>query len=316
MFVDQAKILVKAGRGGKGCQSFKKDRWMRHKVADGGDGGRGGNVILKADPNLHTLYDFTFPQKFSAPDGKPGSGNGKKGANAIALIIKVPQGTLVKDAKTGLLLRDLVGKDEEVIVVQGGAGGKGNKHRKEVLPAQDGQEKILRLELKIIADIGIIGLPNAGKSLLLNRLAQTHAKVAAYPFTSKIPILGARQIGEKKIVFAEIPGIIENAHLGKGMGLSFLRHAERTKVLLHLVDMSGQSGEPLANYHLLQKELGLYQKELSRKTQLIVANKMDLELAQENLRHFQQEIKEKVYPVSALTSSGIKDLLNAVLRIL
>ena len=317
MFVDQSKINVKAGGGGDGCNSMYRDRYNRYGRPDGGGGGKGGDAIFEADPNIHTLLDFQYRQHFVAERGIHGSSNHKKGGHGEDLHIKVPQGTVIKDAQSGLVLRELIKPGDHVIVAKGGAGGKGNSRGRSAEPGSPGEEKIVLLELKLIADVGIVGYPNAGKSALISKISSARPKIADYPFTTKAPVLGVVKIyGGAAFVVAEIPGLIEGAHLGKGLGDRFLRHVERTKVLIHLVDIGACEGrEPYKDYVGLNKELGLYSKALIRKGQFIALNKSDLEQAKENIKKFKKHLRgKKVYPISAVTGEGVKELLSAVYK--
>lgn len=316
MFIDTAKINVAAGRGGNGCNSFLRDRHLAHPRPNGGPGGNGGSVVIKTDPHMHTLLDFHYNRHFKARHGFHGSSNDKKGANAEDCVIKVPLGTVIKNAKTGLVLRDLDLSREEVIICKGGRGGRGNAFGKPALEGEPGEERDLLLELKLIADVGIVGFPNAGKSTLVSRISKARPKIASFPFTTKVPVLGIAELpDERRLVVCEIPGLVEGAHLGKGLGLQFLRHAERTKVLIHLVDMAAVDGRvPFQDYKALNKELELYGMGLAARPQIIAANKMDYPCTKENLVKFKALVKKKVYSVSALSGEGIKELLEAAWR--
>lgn len=313
MFVDQAKIYVKGGQGGKGCQSFYRDKYTRNGIPDGGDGGNGSNIIIKADRNLSTLLDLQYNRHFFGLKGANGSGNKKRGKDAPNVIIRVPCGTTVKDVKTDCVLRDLDKDQEEVIVAYGGKGGLGNRHRQPATQAQPPEEKELILDLKIIADVGVIGFPNAGKSTLISNISNAHPKIAAYPFTTKSPVLGVVNSKDGSFVIADIPGLIEGSSKGKGLGDRFLRHIERTKILAHLIDISGcEARDPISDYRAINKELRNYSKEVSRKPQIIVANKMDLEGAPLNLARFKKLIKRSVYPISALKKEGLEGLIEGI----
>lgn len=317
MFVDTAKITVSAGRGGKGCKSFEP-RGDRKKSPSGGDGGKGGDVLLQAEQNIVTLLDFYYERHFHAVAGGAGGSNKKQGKRGLDLLLKVPLGTLVIDALTGLKLRDLKRLGESVIVARGGAGGKGNAGGGVATEGEAGESRDLLLELRLIADCGIVGLPNVGKSTLLSKLTRAHPKIANYPFTTQSPHLGV--VTDKKthrtLVMADIPGLIEGAHEGKGLGDKFLRHVVRTSFLLHLIDMSGSEGrEPWRDYQTLHQELVSYGYGLSQKPQLIVANKMDLPHAEENLMRFQRHLHQKVFPVSALSGGGLENLVEQIFEI-
>lgn len=313
MFIDHTKIYVKGGSGGNGCNCFYRDKYTRRGIPDGGDGGRGADIVIRADRNLYTLLDFKYNRHFTGRHGAHGSGKDKKGKDAAKVIILVPPGVIVKDIKTGCLLRDLQKDAEEFIVAAGGRGGLGNRHRQLATPGELGEERELFLDLKLIAEAGIVGFPNAGKSTLVAAISNAHPKVAAYPFTTKIPVLGVVGTEGKSFVVADIPGLIEGSSKGRGLGDKFLRHVERTKILIHLVDISGSCGrDPLEDYKVINKELGGYTNELLKKPQIIAANKMDLEGASENLKRFKVAVKKKVYPISALKKEGLEELIEAV----
>jgi len=313
MFVDEARIYVKAGDGGKGCESLYRDRVNRIGRPDGGPGGDGGDIVFEVDTNVHTLLDFQYRQHIKGNSGGHGSSNHKKGRWGEDLHIKVPRGTLIKDADTGLVLRDLVKAGDKVIAAKGGAGGRGNSRARSALPGLPGEEKVLLLELKLIADIGIIGYPNAGKSTLISKISSARPKIANYPFTTKEPMLGVVKLHEGcACVVADIPGLIEGAHKGKGLGDRFLRHVERTKFLVHLVDISAfEARDPYEDYTKLNNELRLYSETLAKKIQIIALNKIDLPEAGNNLKAFKRKLRgKKVFPISALTGEGIKELLS------
>lgn len=313
MFIDSAKIYVKGGSGGKGCHSFYRDKYTRRGIPDGGNGGKGADIIIKTDRNLRTLLDFQYNRHFTGLHGANGSGKNKKGRDAQAVIIRVPCGTTIKDARTGYALRDLDKDQEEVTVAYGGRGGLGNQHRQVVTEGLPGDEKELILDLKVIADVGVVGFPNAGKSTLISAISHARPKVAPYPFTTKFPVLGVVGEGDDTFVVADIPGLIAGSSEGKGLGDRFLRHIERTKILIHLIDMSAFEGrEPLEDYRTINRELKNYSREVVKKPQIIAANKMDLEGAKENLARFSKQVKKKVYPVSALKKQGLEELIEAV----
>jgi len=317
VFIDEARVYIKAGDGGDGCSSFYRDKYNRVGSPDGGPGGDGGDVVFLVDANVQTLLDFQYRQHHEAERGYHGSSTQKKGARGKDLVIKVPPGTLIKDSDTGLIIRDLVHIGDKVIVAKGGPGGRGNSRNHEATKGSAGQEKIILLELKLIADAGIIGYPNAGKSTLISKISSAHPKIANYPFTTKEPVLGVVRIhSEASMVVAEIPGLIEGAHEGRGLGDRFLRHIERTKILIHLVDISGFEGrDPVGDYKKLIFELKAYSKELAKKFQFIALNKIDNPGAEINIKKFRKAFpKKKVFPISALTGEGIKELLSAVYK--
>lgn len=313
MFIDSVKIHIRAGNGGRGCSSLYRDKYVRQGIPDGGDGGSGADIIIRADRNLHTLLDLQYNKHFYGRHGEHGSGKNKKGKNADCVIIHVPCGTTIKDAASGCILRDLDKDQEEVIVAFGGRGGLGNKYHKEATPGEITQEKELLLDLKVIADVGVVGFPNAGKSTLICNISNAHSKIAAYPFTTKFPVLGVVRFLDKPFVMADIPGLIEGSSRGRGLGDRFLRHIERTKIILHIIDMAATEGrDPLGDYKIINNELKNYSKSLTSKTQIIVGNKMDLKQAKLNLTRFKKVVKKKVYPISALKREGLEELIEGI----
>lgn len=315
MFIDEAKIYVKAGDGGDGCRSFYRDKYTRYGIPDGGNGGRGADIIAVADKNLATLLDFQYHRHFMGKHGKHGSGKNKKGKNAEELIIRLPPGTIIKDARTNCLLCDLDTEGKRIVLAEGGRGGSGNSHNRTATEGQPGQERDLILELKLIADVGIVGFPNTGKSTLISSISNAHPKIAPYPFTTKAPILGVVKQDGFSFVIADIPGLIEDSHAGRGLGDRFLRHIERTKILLHLIDMAGTDGrDPIQDYLVINEELRLYNKQLGKRIQILVVNKMDLFEAKNNLKRFRERIKRKIYPISALKKQGLEELIGAIIK--
>jgi GTP-binding protein len=315
MFIDRVKIFVKAGSGGDGCTSFHRDRQVRRGPPNGGDGGDGGAIIFEADANRKTLYDFKYNREFRAQRGGHGSSNHKRGKSREDLVVKVPPGTIIIDNTTKLILRDLTEPHQRVTLCKGGRGGKGNSRTRPGTKGEDVAGLELLLELKVIADVGIVGYPNAGKSTLISKVSAAKSKIAAYPFTTREPILGVVKRGDNRVVIADIPGLIEGAHRGRGLGDQFLRHVERTKFLVHCIDMAAvDQRDPLADYQLLNNELGQYGQALAKKKQLVVANKMDLPQAEESLGRFKKTVKKKVYPISALTGKGTKELVSALFK--
>lgn len=314
MFVDQAQITVTAGPGGNGCAAMFKPPFARYPRASGGSGGDGGDVILVADPQLATLLDFHFRHEFKAERGRHGSGNTRTGRRGADRSIRVPVGTVVFDHETGQALRDLVTSGERLVVATGGRGGMGNAVAPEATPGQPGESRVLRLELKLIADVGLIGCPNAGKSSLLARLSTARPKIAAYPFTTTSPVLGVISAGEyRTFVACDIPGLIEGAHAGRGLGMQFLRHIERTRLLVHVVDLAGVDGrDPREALRQVNDELAAYSPTLRQRPQIIAANKMDLPDAQARLAAFQQAVSEPVVPISCATGSGLTELVRAI----
>ena len=316
MFIDHAKIFVKAGDGGDGCHSFSREKSQRHKRPNGGDGGKGGDVLFAADNNVQTLVDFYFKKHFKAESGSNGSSNHKKGLDGTDTIIKVPAGTLVKDKHEDITYCDLSEAGRSVTILKGGEGGKGNSRFRDATPGKDGEQKDIVLELKLVADVGIIGYPNAGKSSLISRVSNARPKIANYPFTTKTPGLGlVRLDSERSFLICDIPGLIEGAHSGRGLGDRFLRHVERTRVLVHMIDMAVVGHrDPVSDFKSINKELELYNKLLLKRPQILAANKMDIPDAVENLRRFKKEVRHTIYPISCVTGEGIKKLLEAVYR--
>jgi len=322
-FVDQAKIYVKAGNGGPGCISFRREKYVPKGGPDGGDGGKGGDVILVADPQVHTLYDFYSQVHFYAENGKPGMGKKMKGKDGEDLILKVPVGTIIKDAKTGKILGDLIRPGQSLIVAHGGKGGRGNAHfatptrqvPKIAEPGAPGEEKWIILELKLIADVGLVGLPNAGKSTLLSRISAAKPKIADYPFTTLQPNLGVVKLFDgNTFVVADIPGLIEGAHKGIGLGHDFLKHIERTRILLYILDIS-RGKEIIKDYEVLKNELKLFNPLLLEKEYFVALNKIDLvpdlEKLEDVIEYFQKK-EIKLYLISAITGQGVLDLIYAL----
>ncbi|BAT71345.1 GTP-binding protein [Thermosulfidibacter takaii ABI70S6] len=328
MFVDRVKIYVKAGDGGSGCVSFRREKYVPKGGPDGGDGGRGGDVILEVDPHLNTLIDFKYKPHYRAERGRHGKGKKMKGKDAPPLILRVPPGTVVKDAETGEVLADLTELGQRFVVARGGRGGRGNVHfvkpwrqaPRVAEPGEKGEERWIILELKLIADVGLVGLPNAGKSTLLSRISHAKPEIAPYPFTTLTPVLGVVKVGEyESYVVADIPGIIEGAHRGVGLGLDFLRHIERTKVVLQLVDMSGLEMDPFEAFEIVEKELEQYGHGLSQKPRIVVGTKMDTvqdEALVEELRRFVEGRGFKFIDISAVTGHNVEKLIKETWRLL
>lgn len=316
MFIDSAKINVAAGNGGKGCNSFYRDRYQRRGIPDGGDGGNGADIIIKTDRNLFTLLDFQHHRHFRGENGGVGGSKHKRGKDAASVIVRVPVGTIVKDLASGCILRDLDKEDEQVIVAKGGKGGLGSRHRMEEPTAPEpGEVKDIFLDLKLLAEVGVVGFPNAGKSTLISAISNAHPKVAAYPFTTKSPVLGMVRKADKKFVVADIPGLIEGASEGRGLGDKFLKHIERTRILIHIIDMAGfESRDPLEDYKKINLELKAYSSEIYKKPQIVAANKMDLDGSEDNLKRFKQKYKKQIYPISALNRQGLEELIDAVAK--
>ena len=316
MFIDQARIFVKAGSGGNGCTSFYRDRSIKRGKPDGGDGGNGGNIIIKASKNIQTLLDFHYNRHFKAERGLHGSSNNRRGRGGKDCALLVPRGTIVKDAENGLLLRDIVSEEDSVIIANGGKGGKGNSRGRLSTHGEPGEEKELLLELKLIADVGIIGYPNAGKSTFISKVSSAKSKIAGYPFTTKRPILGIVRHYDDVLTFADMPGLMKGAHEGRGLGDRFLRHIERTRVLLHMVDISMmERPDPYEDLVSIENELKLYRGNISGKKKIIALNKIDLPDAEKNITIIQSKVKEKVFPISSLTGEGVKELLSHIFSV-
>ncbi|TCS78761.1 GTPase ObgE [Tepidibacillus fermentans] len=328
MFVDKVKVYVKGGDGGNGQKAFRREKYVPLGGPAGGDGGKGGDVILEVDEGLRTLLDFRYQKHFKASRGENGRNKGQHGANAEDMIVKVPPGTVVIDDDTGEVLADLTHHGQQVVVAKGGRGGRGNmRFATAANPAPDiaekgepGEERYLVLELKVMADVGLAGFPSVGKSTLLSVVSKAKPKIAAYHFTTLSPNLGVVEVGDgRSFVLADLPGLIEGAHLGAGLGHQFLRHIERTRIILHVVDMAGSEGrDPYEDWVKINHELEQYNLRLLERPQLIVANKMDLPEAKENLKAFREKIGDKypIYPISAITGEGIKELLFATADLL
>ncbi len=329
MLVDEVRIFVKAGDGGRGCISFRREKYVPRGGPDGGDGGNGGSVILEANPQIHTLFDFSHRRHNKAARGEHGGGKKCHGASGEDLVLKVPCGTLVYDDGTGQLLADLVEPGSRLIAARGGRGGRGNarfatptdRAPRRADPGIPGEERMLRLELRILADVGIIGFPNAGKSTLLSRISMAHPKIASYPFTTLEPHLGVvRGEDYTGFVAADMPGLLPGASQGVGLGTRFLRHIHRTRVLLHLVDLAPPGErDPVADWRTIQGELETYDPALAAKPQVVVGNKLDLRGAREAAARLKRLCRSKKLPfhtVSAATGEGIDELVTDLFALL
>ena len=325
MFVDEVEIHVRAGDGGRGCVSFRREKFVPRGGPNGGDGGRGGSVILEADEGLGTLLDFRYRRHYTAPRGGHGEGSDRHGANGGDLVLRVPVGTTVRERDTGLLLGDLTADGERLDIARGGRGGRGNArfatstHRapRHAEPGEPGEERGLRLELRLLADVGVVGFPNAGKSTLVARLSAARPKIADYPFTTLVPTLGLVRLDvERSFVIADVPGLIPGASEGKGLGLRFLRHLERTRVLVHLLDLDPATGrDPVEDWRTIQAELRAYSPELAARPQLVAANKIDLEGAAPRLKRVVAMGRRRrlpVFPLAARTGHGLAELRAAL----
>mgnify|MGYP000506727519 FL=1 len=319
MFVDEVILKVKAGNGGDGCTAFRREKYIPDGGPFGGNGGRGANIIFKTDLGLKTLLDLRYQKLIKAPKGANGEGKNKNGKGASDVVIKVPLGTTVKDMDTGLIIADLTRKDDEVIVAKGGRGGRGNTaFATPSNPApnfsehgEPGEERTLKVELRLLADVGFVGMPSVGKSTLLSKISASKPKIAAYHFTTLTPNLGVvKTIDNRVFVAADLPGLIKGASLGEGLGDKFLKHIQRTRVIAHILDMSGQEGrDPLEDYEIINKELKDFDPNLILKPQIVIANKMDLENASLNLKRFKEKYNIPVYEISAINNQGVDNVL-------
>ena len=326
MFADTARIIVRSGKGGDGHVSFRREKYVPDGGPDGGDGGRGGNIVFLADENVNTLIDYRHKRKFVATPGEEGGKKRKHGANGDDLILKVPKGTLIREATTGKIIHDMGDSDEPYILLRGGRGGKGNQHYatptmqapKYAQPGGNAKEMELILELKSIADVGLVGFPNAGKSTFLSAVTNAKPKIADYPFTTLDPNLGVVDLEESGFIIADIPGLIEGAADGVGLGHEFLKHIERCRILIHLVDAAAVDGrDPVQDVIAINQELSKYSDKVSGKKQVIAANKMDLIYKEEQKEEILRKLKAldasvPIFPISAATKSGLKELLHYV----
>lgn len=322
MFVDELTIKLMAGPGGDGCTSFRREKFVPMGGPDGGNGGRGASIIFRVDKNLKTLVDLSYKKIIKAPKGENGKGSNKYGKNAENIIICVPEGTTVFDKETNEVIVDLIKDQDEFVVARGGRGGKGNKSfATHDVPApkfsekgEPGEIKEVRLELKVLADVGLIGMPSVGKSTLLSVISASKPKIAAYHFTTLSPNLGVVKLKGSSFVMADLPGLIKGASEGVGLGLTFLRHAMRTKILAHVIDMGASEGrDPLEDYQIIRDEIEKYSEYLKKKKEIVIASKMDLPDAQSNLEKFKAKYKDlTVVPISAYTMDGILDLISVL----
>ncbi|HOS97711.1 MAG TPA: GTPase ObgE [Deltaproteobacteria bacterium] len=325
-FIDESRIFVKAGKGGDGCCSFRREKYIPKGGPDGGDGGKGGDVIIQASPHHHTLLDQRYHPHYKAQKGRHGTGKNCTGRSGEDLVIPVPVGTQIKDVETGELIADLVEAGQQVVVARGGRGGRGNARfatptrqaPRYCEPGEDGEERSFRLVLKLLADVGLVGFPNAGKSTLISKISSARPKIADYPFTTLVPNLGVVRHKGEDFVVADIPGIIEGAHTGTGLGLRFLRHIERTRVILYLVDLSPDTGrEPARELEILMHELREYSPELLQRKQIVVFNKCDLTGAEERAKEAVAFVRSAGYPffsASALSGFGLEAILDHITK--
>jgi GTP-binding protein len=324
MFIDEAEIIVQSGDGGHGCISFRREKYVPKGGPNGGNGGNGGSVYILARDGIDTLLDFVGKHNWAAQRGGDGMGKNMAGKKGDDLIIRVPTGTIVHDLDHELILKDLNTPEQTICVARGGHGGHGNAHfasptnqaPRHADPGKPGRQRRIKLELKLIADIGLVGLPNAGKSTLLSRISAARPKVASYPFTTLKPQLGIVELpGYRRYVVADIPGLIEGSHKGHGLGHDFLKHIERTRVIVHLVDISAFDGsDPIENYHTIRNELAQHSEILAEKTEIVVATKMDLDPDGEKLDAFKQALDREVLSVSAVTSRRLPELTERMWR--
>ena len=322
MFVDRVDFYVKGGDGGRGMVSFRREKYVPRGGPDGGDGGRGGSVILRAEPNADNLAPLVRKKHWKAKNGDPGGGSNCYGRDAEDVVILVPLGTAIRDRDRGNLLKDLVEQGDEVIIAKGGRGGRGNRAfasstnrtPRQFEPGEDGEERWVTLELKVIADVGLIGLPNAGKSTLLSRLSRATPEIADYPFTTKFPNLGIVGLGgDAGFVMADLPGLIEGAHSGVGLGHEFLRHVERTRVLVHIVEpMPMDESDPLTNYKNIRNELALYSPALTEKPEIVCVSKGELPGSQELVHRIETELCREVLLISSVTGMGLSKLVGHI----
>ena len=322
MFVDEVKLKVIAESGGDGCTSFRREKFVPTGGPNGGNGGRGSNIIFVVDKGLRTLLDLKFKKEIKGKRGEHGSGKNKSGKNAEDIIIKVPEGTIVTDLDTGVIIADLLKEDDSQIIAYGGRGGRGNKaFATPSNPAPDisehgepGEERNIKVELKMLADVGLVGLPSVGKSTILSQVSRANPKIAAYHFTTLSPNLGVVKTKSGKVfVMADLPGLIEGASKGEGLGDKFLKHIERTRIICHVIDMSGYEGRnPYDDYLLINNELKEFNEKLINKKQIIIANKMDIEGAKENLKQFKEKVDCEVFEISALNNEGLEKVINNI----
>lgn len=329
MFVDEVVIKVIAGKGGDGCTAFRREKYVEMGGPYGGNGGHGGDVVFVVDEGLHTLLDLRYQKILKAPKGENGKGKNQHGKGADSLIVKVPLGTVITDLDTGFILGDLKEKNSKVVVAKGGRGGRGNtafKTQTNTAPnfsenGEEGEEKNLKVEVKMLADVGLVGLPSVGKSTIISCVSRSKPKIAAYHFTTLTPNLGvSRSSSGKSFVIADLPGLIEGASQGEGLGDRFLRHIERTKVIAHVIDMAATEGrDPYDDYLLINKELEAFNPKLLKKPQIIIANKMDVDTFSDNLEKFIKKLNNKsikIFKVSAATNTGLTEVVDALADIL
>lgn len=326
MFVDEVEIKVEAGDGGDGCTAFRREKYIEMGGPYGGNGGRGADIIFKVDEGLHTLLDLRYQKTIKGQKGENGRGKNQHGAGAENLVVKVPQGTVVTDLDTGFIIADLSKKDQQEVIARGGRGGRGNtafKTQTNTAPdysekGEEGEKKTLKVEVKMLADVGLVGLPSVGKSTIISMISRSKPKIAAYHFTTLSPNLGVvRASDNRSYVVADLPGLIEGASQGEGLGDKFLRHIERTRVIAHVIDMSGsEMRDPYEDYLLINKELKEFNEKLLDKPQIVIANKMDIPGAKENLEEFKKKVDVEIYEISAAINQGLDKVVNRLADLL
>ncbi len=321
MFVDEVIVELTAGRGGDGCMAFRREKYVAMGGPFGGNGGKGGDIIFKVDEGLRTLIDLRYQKHIKASSGENGQGKNKNGKNALDMIVKVPLGTTIKDNETGAIIGDLTKNGEEIIVAYGGRGGRGNvtlATRSNPCPSyceygEPGENRKVKVELRMLADVGLVGLPSVGKSTILSMVTNANPKIASYHFTTLSPNLGVVTSEDYSYTIADLPGLIEGASDGLGLGHKFLKHIERTKIIAHIIDMSGIEGRnPYEDYLTIRKELENFSPKLIQKPEIIIANKMDIESSKKNLEEFKQKVKVPIYEVSAIQNKGLDEVLKAL----
>jgi len=325
MFIDEVKLELIAGTGGDGCMAFRREKYIEMGGPFGGNGGKGSDIIFKVDEGLNTLVDLRYQKQIKGKKGDNGLGKGMHGAKAEDIIIRVPQGTVITDMDTGLIVADLINKGDEVIVAQGGRGGRGNMaFATKANPApsfaengEPGEERRVKIELKLLADVGLVGLPSVGKSTIISKISAAKPKIAAYHFTTLKPNLGVVKARNQSYVVADLPGLIEGASQGDGLGDQFLKHIERTRVIAHVIDMGATEGrDPYEDYVVINKELEQFNPKILEKPQIVIANKMDMPDALENLEKFKQKVNAEIYPIKAINNEGLNEVVEALANML
>lgn len=322
MFIDEVKISLIAGSGGDGCLAFRREKFVEMGGPFGGNGGKGSDIIFKVDEGLNTLVDLRYQKQIKGKKGENGLGKGKHGASATDIIVRVPLGTVITDLDTGFILADLTSKNDEVVICKGGRGGRGNiAFATKSNPApnfaengEPGEERNVKVELKLLADVGLVGLPSVGKSTIISKISSAKPKIAAYPFTTLKPNLGVVKSKNSSFVVADLPGLIKGASLGEGLGDQFLKHIERTRIIAHVIDMSGLEREPYEDYLIIKKELENFNPKILDKPQIIIANKMDVISSLENLKKFKNKVDLEIYPIKAINNEGLDKVIEALAK--